>query len=1278
MGKAKNQTIGFKYYMGIHMGLGRGPVDEVCEITVGDRQAWQGSLTGNTQIRINKPDLFGGTKAEGGIDGTFDMMMGFSNQTMSEKLRAMLTGDQPQFRGIASAFFDGMVCAMSPYPKAWKFRVRRVLQGWDGAVWYPDKAKIALTGYYGDGTSREVIAMNPVHIIYEALTNRAWGLGRDRSLFLDEAWRKAADQIYDEKFGLCLRWGRQDTLMSFVQTVIDHIGCAVYVDKFTGKFTIKLIRNDYDADSLPVVDTDSGLLKIDEATNASIYNLINEIVVVGHNPVTNEDFQVRSHNLALIQTQGAINSDTREYPGLPTPELGNIIAQRDLKAASTNVRRFTLVVDRRLWHIQPADVFKLRDPTSRGIETVIVRVGNVEESGQADGSIKITAVQDVFGTELNTFSDVQPPDHPEQNFDPEVGRRLLYEMPYAELSRQLPDGEFAAFKREEGVFHAHAEKATPIVMGFDISVRPEGQANFAVNGSGDFTPLAELANQIGYLDDTLYYDKEGDDFLDDDEVYVGMSILIGNGDRYGHEILRIDAIDRTNKKLTVARGCWDTIPKRHFGGDLIWAIEDNGGSDSVKYITGETVEVKMLPWTLRGGRFPEEDAPIDDLTFRTRFFRPYAPGLVQWKTLATGVVAPWYTAFDLRADIGTDEVPDFCTITWAHRDRPVQQDKLVDHLQPSIGPEEGTTYRVRVLDATGTLVRTETGITGTQFVYTYQMAADDTKVEEGTPESTSGTLYIDAIRDGIESWEYYTMVFTVHKKPPQNGNVAALMMQTTEEDTEIQTGEDADITGAQVPYQSMAVTQNDTDITSGDDIISGGQVAMMTEQGTQTTKLIPTIDMYLYEAPYLTLVRDGRDTGHSQMLGFVARPSDRTVDGFDFLDRLKGETSWHNNGSSPWTPWGVLKGFVQQLTNEIVLNATSDTDGVPTASLQAGDIVLVDNELMVVSGINGKTLTVGRGSVDTIPAVHYAGAVVWLFDRAHAAADRLYGDEDIAEALALPHSYGQSIDPSDMPYKQLKMQYRPIRPYPPGLMLANGQHWYEQIRAYPDGMDMTNPVGKDVVLTWAHRNRITQDDTAVDHFATGISPEPGVQYRVWIGFSYVSGTSSVKVTLATYLTSDAGITLRADDLLALGQRAGRQRESGGIVGVELAVNAVRDDVFNWQGYGMTLILPSYPLPPGEKPGGETIPPKPDYPDPGDPDPNPNNPNPSNPGEGDGGGTDPTPDPENPDPNPDPEVPDTDPPDPEPEPEPDPDNVFGWSNNWDHGWAANLPDQTGGN
>ncbi|MGG4902124.1 hypothetical protein ACLPBM_23580, partial [Escherichia coli] len=74
--KAKKITVGYKYYMGLFMGLFRGPVNEIVEIRVGDRTAWTGSITGNTTIRINREDLFGGTKAEGGIDGPLELYMG--------------------------------------------------------------------------------------------------------------------------------------------------------------------------------------------------------------------------------------------------------------------------------------------------------------------------------------------------------------------------------------------------------------------------------------------------------------------------------------------------------------------------------------------------------------------------------------------------------------------------------------------------------------------------------------------------------------------------------------------------------------------------------------------------------------------------------------------------------------------------------------------------------------------------------------------------------------------------------------------------------------------------------------------------------------------------------------------------------------------------------------------------------------------------------------------------------------------------------------------------
>lgn len=157
MGSSKSVTIGFKYYMGLFMGLGRGPVDELVEIQVGDKTAWSGSVTSSQRITINKPGLFGGDKKEGGINGTLDVMMGEPTQVAPSLLASMLGGAVPAFRGMFTLFFDGQVSAMTPYLKTWKMRQRRAMMGWDGAVWYAAKVRIILA----DEDDNPIHAMNP-------------------------------------------------------------------------------------------------------------------------------------------------------------------------------------------------------------------------------------------------------------------------------------------------------------------------------------------------------------------------------------------------------------------------------------------------------------------------------------------------------------------------------------------------------------------------------------------------------------------------------------------------------------------------------------------------------------------------------------------------------------------------------------------------------------------------------------------------------------------------------------------------------------------------------------------------------------------------------------------------------------------------------------------------------------------------------------------------------------------------------------------------------------
>lgn len=143
-------TVGYRYFFAIHMGIGRGPVDELVEIKVGDKTAWRGAVRSSATFQLSAPDLFGGDGGEGGIEGPLTVMMGEPTQTAPAAMTSVF-GPQPGFRRMFTAFFDGLVSAMNPYPKKWAFRHRRALAGWDGQPWYPEMAVITLIRPVSEG-----------------------------------------------------------------------------------------------------------------------------------------------------------------------------------------------------------------------------------------------------------------------------------------------------------------------------------------------------------------------------------------------------------------------------------------------------------------------------------------------------------------------------------------------------------------------------------------------------------------------------------------------------------------------------------------------------------------------------------------------------------------------------------------------------------------------------------------------------------------------------------------------------------------------------------------------------------------------------------------------------------------------------------------------------------------------------------------------------------------------------------------------------------------------
>lgn len=158
-GNSRKQTIGHRYYVGLHMVLCR-QADALLEILMAAKEAWRGNLPGGRST-FNRPNLFGGDEREGGISGSFDLMLGGNAQPVNDYLASVLGPLASAYRGVVSLVmrrpYIGANTARLPTMKFKMLNIKGIHRGW-----YPEKAVIG-----------EQVANNAGTVLYVAMDHSA-------------------------------------------------------------------------------------------------------------------------------------------------------------------------------------------------------------------------------------------------------------------------------------------------------------------------------------------------------------------------------------------------------------------------------------------------------------------------------------------------------------------------------------------------------------------------------------------------------------------------------------------------------------------------------------------------------------------------------------------------------------------------------------------------------------------------------------------------------------------------------------------------------------------------------------------------------------------------------------------------------------------------------------------------------------------------------------------------------------------------------------------------
>lgn len=737
MGKGDPVRIGYRYYLKVHTVMCHGPVNGVLRILGDGREAWSGVATGAApEITVDAPRLFGGSKNEGGYAGIVTVCNGEVPSGVRTAMAAELGNVVPGYKGLTSLFWHGdgtqsawlppgfpsmdpytdgfYWTAITPYIKAPEVELWRTTSGWyGGTAWYSAKASI---GY----------DMNPAHIIYQCLTDPEWGMGyptADMDGDVGDTFRAAADKLYTEGFGLSLSWTGDMTVDAFVQIILDHIDGVLRLNLATGKFELALLRDDYVLGDLPVIDT-SNVKALESFSRATWGDLTNE-VIVKYQDYDNNEKTASAQDLAAISSQGGVVSKTLEFPGLRSDTLAARVAQRELLRSSSLLAQVSLRCNRDAASLNVGDVFRF-EWAPLGITNLAMRVVKVDRGSLTDGTVRVEAVEDIFGLPDSSYVGQQSglaPAISTMPQDPDYVK--VSEWPYYAMATEMSAANFNAVS--PGASFGHLLAGRPNGSHYDFMAYEDSLDEPEEAPSGTFSPCGVTTASVTPTQTSVV-------LTNTQEV---SSIEPGAWGYLGDEAVRVDSV--SGDTLTVARGCLDTVAQAHAAGTLFILGQRVGAVDPTERSASESVTYEPLTRTSRGVLDPA-DATDYPITFDDRPSRPYPPGKFQ-------INGSYYPA----------TITGALTVSWTHRDRTQQTASVLDHTYGNVGPEAGVTYTLMLYDENGVLRRTETGLSGTSYTWSTEEA--DSLLPPATL-NTSVRVRLKAVRSGIESWQEHDWTVT--------------------------------------------------------------------------------------------------------------------------------------------------------------------------------------------------------------------------------------------------------------------------------------------------------------------------------------------------------------------------------------------------------------------------------------------------------------------------------------------------------------------------------------
>jgi len=515
--------------------------------------------------------------------------------------------------------------------------------------------------------------LNGVHIMRDVLVNPLVNGNGDPDS-IGESFAPAAETAFGENMGFSFFHKNPSDREGFKKLVDAHINSETYLDVATGKWEIKLIRPDYTVGDLTTFDRSIITDWTSPPVTPRVWEQTNQLTLIYTNRENGKNASVTLSNIAAIQSNsGRIINEKVEMLGVTTPELANVIAQRELQARSLPITRGGFRSAYCPAGLNRGSAIIVNEPRV-GINNMVCRITELEEPDGQDNSVLIRFATDVWSIAPSEGAFAVVDAAEPITYDPLPSPfTLAIELPYYDLVQRFGDVQaidLIAADPDLGYWGAAATDPGSNHINAQIAVLDPADSLYTYLADAPFMPSFALTSALtGEADDTSFT-SEVNGF--EAEVLAGELLYIGD------EIVRVDniTIAGTTVTWTVGRGCLDTVPVAHNIGSLAVDWSAYLFSDGAEYTVSDEVTAKVSPAT-RTGPYSLALTQANTITFAARANSPYPVGRLQ---VDSAYMVP-------------DGVTGTITATWTHRDRVFQTSGTVeDHTAASIGPETDVEY----------------------------------------------------------------------------------------------------------------------------------------------------------------------------------------------------------------------------------------------------------------------------------------------------------------------------------------------------------------------------------------------------------------------------------------------------------------------------------------------------------------------------------------------------------------------------------------------------------